>query len=373
MTHIGVQASTAGPLAKALATGRIPGMDFLRAAAVIVIMMGHAGLYVVGIGLQVLLVLSGFLITWMLLEEQARKGSVDVRRFHWRRFTRLTPALYAYILLGTLYALLRGQEVSWLNVVAAATHWINYLQAYNDGPTHYLAHIWSLALQEQFYLIWPTVLLVCWRRGIPLQKAIIGMVLLVWAYRVLACLVLDASDAYLYRAFETRSDNLAIGGLLAVCLRDPGKVAWFDRWHRYGLWIVLLIVAYLQWSVQSLRLLSLTHKYGLSFAIDPVLIALAIPFVIQAAAGQGWLASMMRSRFVGDAGQGSYAMYLLHGLLMYPIMRVLEGRGVPTTVAFLASIPIVVLTGIASFKYFENPAREWLDRRFGPGPRVAPH
>jgi peptidoglycan/LPS O-acetylase OafA/YrhL len=371
MTNIGVQASTTGPLASALATGRIPGMDFLRASAVLAIMMGHAGLYVVGIGLQVLLVLSGFLITWMLLEEQSRKGAVDVRRFYWRRFTRLTPAMYAYILLGTLLVMARGHDVPWLSVVAAATHWINYLQAFTDAPTHYLSHLWSLSLQEQFYLIWPTVLLVCWRRGIPVQKAIIGMVLLVWAYRAVACLAFDASDAYLYRTFETRSDNLAVGGLLAVWMRDPAKLAWFDRLHAFGWWIVLAILAYLQWSVQALRPLSLGHKYALSFAVDPVLIALAIPFVVQAAAGQGWLARMMRSRFVADAGQGSYAMYLLHGLLMHPVMHLLERRGVPTTVAFLASIPVVVVVGILSFKYFENPAREWLDRRFGPSTRAS--
>jgi peptidoglycan/LPS O-acetylase OafA/YrhL len=371
MTNIGVQASTSGPLASALATGRIPGMDFLRAAAVIVIMMGHAGLFVVGIGLQVLLVLSGFLITWMLLEEQARKGRIDVQRFYWRRFTRLTPALYAYIVLGTVLVMARGHEVPWLHVVAAATHWINYLQAFTDAPTHYLSHLWSLSLQEQFYLIWPTVLLVCWRRGIPLQRAILGMVLLVWGYRAVACLAFDASDAYLYRAFETRSDNLAIGGLLAVWMREPDKLAWFDRLHKFGGWIVLGIVIYLEWSVQSLRHVSLTHKYALSFALDPVLIALAIPFVVQAAAGQGWLGRMMRSRLVADAGQGSYAMYLLHGLLMHPVMHLLERRGVPTTLAFAAAIPVVVVTGILSFRYFENPVREWLDRRFGPAPRAA--
>jgi len=162
-----------GVLASAIRTGRIPGMDFLRVLAVIVIMMGHADLFVVGIGLQVLLVFSGFLITWMLLEEQKRHGHINVRRFYWRRATRLLPALYAYIVLATLYASMRGIEVPWRAVTASLFYYINYFQAFTGAPIHYLSHTWSLALQEQFYLLWPIVLLMARQRRIPLQQVIV--------------------------------------------------------------------------------------------------------------------------------------------------------------------------------------------------------
>lgn len=364
------QAPRGRALERALRAGRIPGFDFLRVLAVVTVMMGHAGLTVVGIGLQTLLVFSGFLITWMMLKEEARHGHIDVLRFYRRRATRLLPALYAYIVIGTLYLMWRGIEVPWHVVTAASLYYINYLQAFTGAPAHYLSHIWSLALQEQFYLLWPLVLLLARRHRVPLAPVILALIGSVWLYRAVACLVFGASDEYLYRALETRGDNLAMGGLLAVLMHKRRWVALFDRLKPHAFWILLAIVAYLQVSVHY-RNYSLEYKYVVSLALDPLLIALAIPFILQAAAGDTWLARLMRSRFIIATGKGSYAMYLMHSILMHPIINVLKRHGVAPWMGFIVAVPVVALVGHLAFRYYETPVRNWLEARLAGRSRLA--
>ncbi|MBI2734475.1 MAG: acyltransferase, partial [Aquabacterium sp.] len=98
----------ASPLSEALAGGRIPGLDFLRTLAVLAVLEDHSGvfqdrpvaLFNGATGVQLFFVLSGFLITWMLLDEMQRKGRLNLRAFYLRRFARLMPVFYAYVLIG---------------------------------------------------------------------------------------------------------------------------------------------------------------------------------------------------------------------------------------------------------------------------------
>lgn len=112
---------SAGPLSQALATSRIPGLDFLRALAVFAVLVDHSGafsasgwgLFNGATGVQMFFVLSGFLITWMLLDETQRKGRLNLRAFYLRRFARLMPVFYAYVLVGTALLLLAHKLIPW--------------------------------------------------------------------------------------------------------------------------------------------------------------------------------------------------------------------------------------------------------------------
>ena len=221
----------AGALASAIGRARIPGMDALRVGAVLAVMMSHAGVVEWGFGLKVLLVFSGFLITRMLLDEHERTGTVNVPRFAWRRATRLMPALVLYTAVGAGYLLARDKPVPWAAAASVLGQVHNYHQGLTGAPAHYLSHTWSLSLQEQFYVLWPLFLLWATRRGLKLEWAICGYIAGVWGVRALEHLVLHWPDAYLYRALETRSDNLAAGALLAVALRLDRCVKAFDRFR----------------------------------------------------------------------------------------------------------------------------------------------
>src|SRR6266540_2761255 len=155
----------------------LPGLDGLRALAVLGVLLFHAGQrWIPGgfLGVEVFFVISGYLITCVLLESRERSGSVGLKQFWFRRARRLLPALFA-LLLGTLavsvifypdeVAKLRGDTIAALGYV---TNWYFILdhQSYFDevGRPSLLRHLWSLAIEEQFYLVWPVVLALLVRR-----------------------------------------------------------------------------------------------------------------------------------------------------------------------------------------------------------------
>lgn len=349
------------PLARSLAVQRIPGMDALRLLAVLMVMMGHTGLIEWSYGLHVLLVFSGFLITRMLMAEHERTGTIDVPRFVWHRATRLMPALLAYTALGAVYLAVRGTPVPWWAMASVVAQVHNYYQGLTGGQTHYLSHVWSLSLQEQFYVLWPVILLWAWRRGMRLEWVITGYLVGVWGIRIFECLVLHLPDEYLYRALETRSDNLAAGGLMAVLLRKQAWTQAYDRLRRWGPALLLLAGVFLRLSV--LHRANFTYKYVFSLALDPVLIALVMPFVIVAASSPSWLGRALNSRLVVAGGQGSYGMYLSHQILLHGCFSVLLHHHWGHGAAFAVSAVVVGCMGHLSFRYFETPVRSLLEAR----------
>lgn len=352
----------AGGLAQALAQTRIPGMDVLRVGAVLAVMMSHAGVVQWSFGLKVLLVFSGFLITRMLLDERDRTGTIDVPRFAWRRATRLMPALLLYTALGALYLAVRGKPVPWAAALSVVGQAHNYYQGLTGADAHYLSHTWSLSLQEQFYVLWPLFLLWAWRRGLQLEWAICGYIAGVWCLRAVEHLVFQVPDAYLYRALETRSDNLAAGALLAVLMREATWTTWFDRLRALAPVLAIALGFAVLHSV-TLDSASLSYRYLVGLAIEPLLIALAVPFVIIVANSPGWVGRVLNAKVVQTAGQASYAMYLCHQIVMHAVFHLLTRRGWGPWPAFAAATLLVALVGHGSFTLFEGPVRDWLEAR----------
>ena len=154
----------------------LPGLDGLRALAVMIVMVYHAHQWLPAgfLGVEVFFVISGYLITLLLIAEHERDGRLSLRKFWVRRFRRLLPALYVTLLIVGLYCLLffqkalgklRGDAVG---AVTYSTNWYQiwsgqgYTSAFDFVP---LRHLWSLAVEEQFYLIWPLVMLFILRKG----------------------------------------------------------------------------------------------------------------------------------------------------------------------------------------------------------------
>jgi peptidoglycan/LPS O-acetylase OafA/YrhL len=221
---------------------RMAGLDAIRAVAVLLVIINHLGLDWIGpvlvfdgsVGVEMFFVLSGFLITWLLLGEHARHGRIALGAFYQRRAARLLPAFLAYLLVGMGLLALRGQPIPWGAAVSTLFYTTNYYQAFTGAATHYLSHCWSLAVEEQFYLLWPFLLLVLLRRGHSPRQALAASIPLLWLFKAVLIYAVGVSEAYLYRALETRMDH-ACGGLpagraagqraLAAALRAPGPAA----------------------------------------------------------------------------------------------------------------------------------------------------
>ena len=151
-----------------MASRRISSLDGLRACSIAFVLQGHlAGTHgfprvlepgrmlgdLANFGVTIFFIISGFLITTLLMEERRQTGAVSLRGFYWRRARRILPAAYAFLLAIMLAAALGWVEVGRNDVVFAATYLVNY----DVSRPWQFGHLWSLSVEEQFYLLWPFV------------------------------------------------------------------------------------------------------------------------------------------------------------------------------------------------------------------------
>lgn len=353
---------------------RIAGLDFLRSVAVLLVIADHSevgrgwpvALVDGGLGVEIFFVLSGFLITWLLLAEHAGTGRIALGDFYRRRAARLMPALYLYIVLGQVLLMAMHKPAPWEAVVSAALYVGNYYQALTGAQSHYVSHCWSLAVEEQFYLLWPLLLMAWLRLGWSLERALAGSILGLWALKTVLILGFDATDDYVYRALECRTDQLAVGALLAVVLRSAQGRQWFEQLSRQRglLWLLPMAI------LASTTLLhgSVPAKYLLGYTIEPLLVALLLPLVVLKASGDGLAARVLNAPLVVLTGQVSYGIYLYHPFVIHPVRKAVAGLTGSFTLGVIASMLVLGVIAWASFRWFEQPLRQWICRR----PAVSP-
>ena len=222
--------------------GYLPALDGLRAIAVLAVLVYHADLpWAPGgfLGVDVFFVLSGFLITTLLLEGAARRGTPDMREFYIRRARRLLPALFAVLIGSTLLVLTVATDEAGnqqRDLPAALTYITNWVYVFTDqsyfeatGRPPMLEHLWSLAVEEQFYLIWPWVFLVAWRLGrVPRvrRSALIGAVastVLMVALSLVNEFPAENDPSRVYFGTDTHAMGLLVGAALATAWARAGR------------------------------------------------------------------------------------------------------------------------------------------------------
>jgi len=355
------------PLSQLLKLGRIPGLDVLRAIAVLLVLINHSESFWAGpillanggLGVEIFFVLSGFLITSMLLDELHQTRTVRLGAFFQRRAARLLPVFYLYLLVGLAYLAAKHKPIPWGAVASSSVYVLNYFQAFTGAPTHFLSHCWSLAVEEQFYLLWPIALAYFCRHQWKLPHTIMVLILMVWVYRATLQLTGTAPDEYLYRALDTRADHLLIGCLLATLLRKPSWQARIDRLGRSAMVrpaLVLLLIG--SGSLHA----STDYKYVIGYALEPMLIATLIPLTILTAGAHPptlW-SRLLNARLLILTGQASYGVYLFHQLIMHPARTAAEHLTHQPLISIALSIAFVIMVAHLSFTYLENPLRQRL-------------
>jgi peptidoglycan/LPS O-acetylase OafA/YrhL len=330
----------------------VKGLDSLRGFAVLSVIIGHClpDLAPGGsAGVDMFFVLSGFLITRLARNEFSTSGSFDFRAFYMRRLLRLTPALWVlslvYILGSLIGAALQigpGMRNALAAVIFSVTYTMNWVRAFHLGPEVGLGHTWSLAIEEQFYLVWPVGLYLLMRAKISRPvTTILGLAAASFALNG-AMVHAEADVMRIYNGFDTRCGELLVGCALAFApLRDRLPA------ERLG---TLLAVGFLLIAVfgpdEQVRII---HVWLMP------LIALSSAWLI-AALYTHPMPSLEHPLLVWT-GRISYGLYLWH----WPIVHALAGV-LPPPQATVMTLVISYVAASASYVLVEAP----LLRRFKP-------
>jgi peptidoglycan/LPS O-acetylase OafA/YrhL len=377
----------------------VPGLDGLRALAVLAVIVYHANREWLGggfLGVEVFFVISGYLITLLLIAERERMGTVSLKQFWIRRARRLLPALFT-LLIGTItycaifdsnrLGKLRGDVIAG---VAYVSNWFqvwtgsSYTTASEFAP---LRHLWSLAVEEQFYIVWPVVMFVLLRRLGNKTLPLIGML-----FTALAALVALYTAAvfragpigtfektpdqymelfgrtvlrtdYLYLGTVTRASGLLLGAALATLWRP-----WAIRRGRAGSnangldVLGVLSIASLAWMCWKFREVVLvenvgTQGYELLYKGGLFLVGLATVFAIATVTHPR---SRLGKYVIGTPvlvwfGKRSYGLYLYHWVIFQAYRK---SAGVLLTVEeFIALMAITLVVTEASYQFIETPIR----------------
>jgi peptidoglycan/LPS O-acetylase OafA/YrhL len=348
------------------AGGYRPQLDGLRAFAVALVFVQHwihpPGISMWGqLGVNLFFVLSGFLITGILLKIRApqsgRSSGGQIKAFYVRRFLRIFPVYYAtLILLWVGGSLVMRRTAAW-----QFSYLSNFLMAHQGvGNMEYLAHFWSLAVEEQFYLIWPWVVVFLPARY--LEQTLVLAVAVAPIYRGLTGLV---GPAWLRGAPITCFDTLGLGALLAYWQWNSARTG--QPWNRRVLGRFALVGAIGLMVSLNLRNSGVTTPAFLNQT-------LMAPFlgwlVIGAADGfAGLPARLLENRAVVYLGKISYGMYIFHMFMPAVLLRLHYALDLPTMIRrdFYFRLPIyfAITVGAAALSWhlLERPINN-LKRHF---------
>jgi peptidoglycan/LPS O-acetylase OafA/YrhL len=369
--------------------GYQPSLDGLRALSVAVVLLYHGGFsWMHGgfFGVEVFFVVSGFLITSLLLDEHDRSDRIAFGQFWKRRARRLFPALYAVLLAVAVWAALAGtaEQQSQLrrDIVWSIFYVNNWGQILGDipyfaGDPPLLRHLWSLAVEEQWYLIWPLLFVALMRIRLPrrivggfvLGAAVLAFVYMAWMQsRSPSTLggppaILDGLDRtnYMYLSTITRSGGLLLGASAAFVWRP-----W--RWaHAADAPAGRLLDPLGAGAVAALgcaaAAASITEGYVYQWLMALVsLLSLVAVLVAVHPASIGFRRIMSWSPLV-QVGKRSYGLYLWS----WPIF-VIVGATAGSVTAFLWAMCLTIVVAEASYRFLEGPVRAgvigrwWNDR-----------
>lgn len=369
--------------ASSIAT-RLPGLDGLRALAIVLVLAYHLfpGLAPGGfIGVDVFLVVSGYLITSLLIAEYRRSGRVSFRRFWARRARRLLPALL--LMLGVtasaaaiLAALGFGDDalvgIGW-QLAGALTFSSNWWQigqsaSYLDqtAPELY-RHLWSLAVEEQFYVVWPIVIIALLLVRSAAMRVAVVLALAIASALAMAFMAGDpaidpdnASVAYL--STLTHGFGLALGSAIAVA-RD-GRTSWPASPLRPGARLAAeslgIIAALGLVALSALLAIDVAVTYRGGIALASVLTGVII---VAAHHPQSRLGPIMDAALPRWLGERSYGLYLWHWpvfLLLVAAFPAVDRLGPSSWLIGLAALVLSIGVAAASWRWLEQPVRQRL-------------
>jgi peptidoglycan/LPS O-acetylase OafA/YrhL len=320
--------------------------------AIVLVLISHSTPHTEGggLGVQIFFTLSGFLITALLLSELGRAGGVSYRSFYIRRLLRLYPALLLTLVLVAVLPdvyLIPGydgvSDSRWITLPIALVYLTNFANALGVHMG-YLGHTWSLAIEEQFYLIWPVVAVWLVRRDRFLKTVLV----LIPLFALVRIAMYVAGVPSVPQWLPAQADQLLIGALLAFALRG-GALPWWLGAHVAG-WAALLVLAGLV-TIGSVG--TVGGMQGAFADLGGLLVcALASAVLIGHLVSSNGLLTRLFS--IGPAvaiGRVSYGIYLLH----FPIFQYVQHQRWAREQTYAVEFAATAVAVLVSWYVIERP------------------
>ncbi|WJN59949.1 acyltransferase family protein [Pseudomonas sp. SO81] len=336
-----------------------PDIDGLRAIAVLAVVLFHidASLIPGGFaGVDIFFVISGFLITGNIIKDAGSARGFSWAEFYRRRALRILPVLFVVLLVALLvgHSVLLPEDLSALSysslaaVFSAANVYFTYFldTSYfaDDSNLQPLLHLWSLGVEEQFYLFWPVILLALLTR-FTRRWLLSATLLLMFASFVLAEVLIPEEPMFAYYMLPTRAGELMVGALLAIWLSRGHAV--MGNWARLLLGAVgaCLIIASLGW---------ITEDMGFP-GVNALPSTLGAALLIWAGSGRGvGVSRLLALRPLVLVGLISYSLYLWH----WPVLAFYRyAYGIVEPLAGVLLFGLMLLLSVASYRWVEKPCR----------------
>ena len=359
--------------------GYQPALDGLRALSVIAVILYHAGVHWIPggfIGVEVFFVVSGFLITSLLIDEQHVSGKVSLKQFWIRRARRLLPALFTMLIAALVAVTFFAKDSApdfRRDVGPALGYFSNWWQIYFVDTPYFAAnslpmlrHLWSLAVEEQWYVLWPIAFVfVLGNKRIPRWTSAVVIGLLSAGVMVGTALAFIADDEtrinFLYLSTLTRSSGLLLGAALACVWRPWKKVATKFAKARSVFSDVLALGAFTTLGYISAVIHVADERLYLG-GLAAATFASAVIIAVVVRSGSSLVKEVLSIPLLVEIGRRSYGLYLWH----WPIFVVAGARLSPIRLAYALTATVIVNEFV--YQFIETPARKgaignWLRQR----------
>ena len=346
----------------------ITGLDGIRAVAVMAVLLYHANApWALGgfLGVETFFVLSGFLITSLLWMEWQSTGGLSLKNFWLRRARRLLPAVWMLLAILPILAIFIARDAlprlkedipaallyitNWVYIVRE----VPYFEAFGRPPL--LQQLWSLAVEEQFYLLWPLILLFLLRKGGPSRFGVLTVTSVMIAMSSVWMAVLynpNADPLRVYYGTDTRAAGFLVGALLAMIWSPSQASPTANRWALEGLgWsgLIALVILYNQLNEFQPYL----YRGGI------LVTAIASSLVIMGSSVSTTLLSkLLETRPLRWIGSRSYSIYLWH----WPIFMLTRpgfDTQLPELLVRLGQVAMTFGLAELSYRWIESPVRQY--------------
>lgn len=356
---------------------RVPGIDGLRGLAVIAVVLYHffkPTFHGGFLGVDVFFVLSGFLITSLLIRERASTGRISLKYFWTRRIRRILPA--AFTVMATVAAItlvIAGDSqvgMGWqmLSILTFSNNWVQIAQSHSyfaDTVPQVFSHYWSLAVEEQFYVIWPLLFVLLCALGLRRKHWLVVTGLLGITSAVLMGVLYQpgVDPTRVYYGTDTHAFGLLLGAFMAFWMSSRNASLLADSWPKYQTFARFPKVVGFNSIVALIGLCALfvvlpdtgawTYRGGIALA--SVLSGIVLYAIVQEIGPVSWI---FNSRILRWLGERSFSLYLWHWPLIVIISEPFRAHGQKhSLIAGFIALVITVLLSAFWYRYIETPFR----------------